>query len=280
MFQMWIAVHPNHDKSRREPTITRQSRFIMQRLACNTCASWVRSSTNRERESWRRHPYQMLSFEKDDTHTPSSSFCVVVLSGDHRPPLTAVPPFKEPIGTPVAHRRQYFHQIIVESSSSIFCPKTDNTLQLSGGAATQARVSICKRQLISTYVCVFNNSSNLHMKPDTNNSARKLYILRTISNPRRCHRTQHICPPEKEIGFSVNKNLLFPCYTVFVFPSFLVLRVLFVSRIPILVTFEQKGKTLPKVSHLPKLAVAGISKGEGKTNSCRFSGELLRFVRR
>lgn len=122
-------MHPNHDKSRREPTITRQSRFIMQRLACNTCASWVRSSTNRERESWRRHPYQMLSFEKDDTHTPSSSFCVVVLSGDHRPPLTAVPPFKEPIGTPVAHRRQYFHQIIVESSSSIFCPKTDNTRQ-------------------------------------------------------------------------------------------------------------------------------------------------------
>ena len=137
------------------------------------------------------------------------------------------------------------------------------------------RASICKRQLISTYVCVFNNSSELHMKSDTNNSARKLYIFRTISTPRRCHRTQHICPPRKEIGLSVNKNLLFPCYTVFVFPSFLVLRVLFVSRIPILVTFEQqKHYQHQKVSHLGKLAA--ISK-EG-TNSCRFSGELLRLV--
>lgn len=137
-----------------------------------------------------------------------------------------------------------------------------------------SRVSICKRQLISTYVCVFNNSSELHMKSDTNNSARKLYIFRTISNPRRCHRTQHICPPRKEIGFSVNKNLLFPCYTVFVFPSFLVLRVLFVSRIPILVTFEQQAKTLPTPE---SLAPSQLRKGQNKFMSVL--GELLRLVR-
>ena len=101
------------------------------------------------------------------------------------------------------------------------------------------------------------------MKSETNNSARKLYIFRTISNPRRCHRTQHICPQRKEIGFSVRKNLLFPCYTVFVFPSFLVLRVLFVSRIPILVTFEQEAKTLATP---PSLARSQLSKGEGKSN--------------
>ena len=159
----------------------------------------------------------------------------------------------------------------MESSSSIFCPKTDNTRQWWRCRHSAARVSICKRQLISTYVCVFNNSSELHMKSETNNSARKLYIFRTISNPRRCHRTQHICPQRKEIGFSVHKNLLFLCYTVFVFPSFLVLRVLFVSRIPILVTFEQEAKTLPTP---PSLARSQLSKGAGKSNSRRFRGSF------
>ena len=111
------------------------------------------------------------------------------------------------------------------------------------------------------------------MKSDTNNSARKLYIFRTISNAAATELNTFVAG--KEIGFLFNKNLLFPCYTVFVFPSFLVLRVLFVSRIPILVTFEQqKHYQHQKVSHLGKLAA--ISK-EG-TNSCRFSGELLRLV--
>ena len=199
----------------------------MQRLAFAIPASaWVRSSTNRERESCRRHPYQMLSLEKDDTHTPS--LCAAASLSCQG--ITVRPPFNCPpiqrtnwnaSRFPAAnHRRQYFHQIIVESSSSIFCPKTDNTPQLGGGAAAPARVSICKRQLISTYVCVFNNSSELHMKSDPNNSARKLYIFRTISNPRRCHRTQHICPPSKEIGFLLTRTYYFLVTLFLFFPAF------------------------------------------------------------
>ena len=54
------------------------------------------------------------------------------------------------------------------------------------------------------------------------------------------------------------------------------LRVLFVSRIPILVTFE-RAKTLPTAKSLAPLEVSAISK-EGGTNSRRFSWELLRLV--
>ena len=80
--------------------------------------------------------------------------------------MIPVPPFNRPTihrtnwdGFPVAHRRQYFHQIIVNSSSSIFWRKTDNTRRCRC-RHSRLRVSICKRQLISTYVCVFNNSSS------------------------------------------------------------------------------------------------------------------------
>ena len=134
--------------------------------------------------------------------------------------------------------------------------------------------SVDLQKAIDFNLCVCIQQLELHMKPDTNNSARKLYIFRTISNAAATELNTFVAG--KEIGFLFNKNLLFPCYTVFVFPSFLVLRVLFVSRIPILVTFEQqKHYQHQKVSHLGKLAA--ISK-EG-TNSCRFSGELLRLVR-
>lgn len=133
--------------------------------------------------------------------------------------------------------------------------------------------SVDLQKAIDFNLCVCIQQLELHMKPDTNNSARKLYIFRTISNAAATELNTFVAG--KEIGFLFNKNLLFPCYTVFVFPSFLVLRVLFVSRIPILVTFEQqKHYQHQKVSHLGKLAA--ISK-EG-TNSCRFSGELLRLV--
>ena len=164
-------------------------------------------------------------FEKDDTHTPSSLCCVVVLSGYHRRAPFNCPTIQRTNWNasrfPFAdRRRQYFHQIIVESSSSIFCPKTDNTRQWWRCRHSAARVSICKRQLISTYVCVFNNSSELHMKPDTNNSARKLYIFRTISNPRRCHRTQHICPRGKKLDFLLTRTYYFLVTLFLFFPAF------------------------------------------------------------
>ena len=221
----------NVDRECTQITINLGGSLQLPAEAALLCKDWlairaqagVRSSKNRERESCRRHLYQMLSFEKDDTHTPSSLCCVVVLSGYHRPPLT-VPPFKEPIGTPVVFQSQpTVVNIFIRSSSNhrhqYFVQKL-TTLGSSAGAATLARVSICKRQLISTYVCVFNNSSELHMKPDTNNSARKLYIFRTISNPRRCHRTQHICPRGKKLDFLLTRTYYFLVTLFLFFPAF------------------------------------------------------------
>ena len=125
--------------------------------------------------------------------------------------------------------------------------------------------SVDLQKAIDFNLCVCIQQLELHMKPDTNNSARKLYIFRTISNAAATELNTFVAG--KEIGFLFNKNLLFPCYTVFVFPSFLVLRVLFVSRIPILVTFEQQAKTLPTPESL-----APSQLRRGKTNSCRFWG--------
>ena len=73
-------------------------------------------------------------FEKDDTHTPSSLCYVVVLSGYHQRPPFNCPTIQRTNWNDGRfpanhHRRQYFHQIIVESSSSIFCPKAENTRQ-------------------------------------------------------------------------------------------------------------------------------------------------------
>ena len=114
--------------------------------------------------------------------------------------------------------------------------------------------SVDLQKAIDFNLCVCIQQLELHMKPDTNNSARKLYIFRTISNAAATELNTFVAG--KEIGFLFNKNLLFPCYTVFVFPSFLVLRVLFVSRIPILVTFE-RAKTLPTAKSLAPLEVSG-----------------------
>ena len=83
MFQMWIVsaqITINLGGSCNYP----QKRLYYAKIAKVAIRAPLRSSTNRERESCRRHPYQMLSFEKDDTHTPSSLCCVVVLSGYHR----------------------------------------------------------------------------------------------------------------------------------------------------------------------------------------------------
>ena len=138
MFQMWIVsaqITINLGGSCNYP----QKRLYYAKIAKVAIRAPLRSSTNRERESCRRHPYQMLSFEKDDTHTPSSLCCVVVLSGYHRPPLT-VPPFKEPIGTPVVFQSQpTVVNIFIRSSSNhrhqYFVQKL-TTLGSGGGAAT------------------------------------------------------------------------------------------------------------------------------------------------
>ena len=66
-----VVVHPNHDKSRTEPTITRRSGFIMQRLAFAIRYAALRGSGLRRTES--ANPAvvirdQMLSLGSDDTH--------------------------------------------------------------------------------------------------------------------------------------------------------------------------------------------------------------------
>ena len=156
----------NVDRECTQITINLGGSLQLPAEAALLCKDWlairaqagVRSSTNRERESCRRHPYQMLSFEKDDTHTPSSLCCVVVLSGYHR---------RAPFNCPTIQRtnwnasrfplpdrrRQYFHQIIAESSSSIFCPKTDNT-RSGGGAATLLQRSVNLQKAIDFDLCV------------------------------------------------------------------------------------------------------------------------------
>ena len=193
-------VHPNHDKSRREPTITRRSRFIMQRLACNTCA-WVRSSTNRERESCRRHPYQMLSLQKDDTHTPSSLCCASLsCQADHRPPLNCLTiqrtnwnASRFPVAPTVVnifirsssnHRHQYFVQKLT-------------TLRGAGVPPLGPECQFAKGNWFRL-MCVYSTTrAELHMKPDTNNSARKLYIFRTISNAALPQNSTHLSSGER-----------------------------------------------------------------------------------
>ena len=71
-----VVVHPNHDKSRTEPTITRRSGFIMQRLAFAIRYAALRGSGLRRTES--ANPAvvirdQMLSLGNDDTHASSFS---------------------------------------------------------------------------------------------------------------------------------------------------------------------------------------------------------------
>ena len=71
-----VVVHPNHDKSRTEPTITRRSGFIMQRLAFAIRYAALRGSSLRRTES--ANPAvvirdQMLSLGNDDTHASSFS---------------------------------------------------------------------------------------------------------------------------------------------------------------------------------------------------------------
>ena len=71
-----VVVHPNHDKSRTEPTITHRSGFIMQRLAFAIRYAALRGSGLRRTES--ANPAvvirdQMLSLGNDDTHASSFS---------------------------------------------------------------------------------------------------------------------------------------------------------------------------------------------------------------
>ena len=240
-------VHPNHDKSRREPTITRRSRFIMQRLACNTCAG--RGAVFDEQRA-RILPASSLSNVVFGEGWHAHSFLLVrrcLVRPITGPPLT-VSPFKEPIGTPVVfqspppssifssdHRRIIVINILSKNwqhSAVPVCRHSGQSVNLQKAIDFDLCVCIQQLELSSTW-------NPIQIIAHVN------YTYFALYQTRRCHRTQHICPPGKEIGFSVNKNLLFPCYTVFVFPSFLVLRVLFVSRIPILVTFEQEAKTLP-----------------------------------
>lgn len=181
------------------------------------------------------------------------------------PPLT-VSPFKEPIGTPVVfqspppssifssdHRRIIVINILSKNwqhSAVPVCRHSGQSVNLQKAIDFDLCVCIQQLELSSTW-------NPIQIIAHVN------YTYFALYQTRRCHRTQHICPPGKEIGFSVNKNLLFPCYTVFVFPSFLVLRVLFVSRIPILVTFEQP-KTLPTPESLAPSKLGGHKQGGGQ----------------
>ena len=176
MFQMWIAlwwwctqITINPGRSLQLPAEAALLckdwllQYVMRR-------SWARSSSNRERESCRRHPRSNVVFgERWHARffllTPLCPLSVLLAKeGITNTPFNHCGPvFVEPIWTS-ALSQSIFSSVIIaaRSSSSIFCPKTDNTRNNAGAALPPLwpGVSICKRQLISTYVpCVFNKST-------------------------------------------------------------------------------------------------------------------------
>ena len=209
-------VRPNHDKSRRELQLSAEAALLCKDCkGCDTCAAALF-----DEQRARILPASSLSnvvFGEEGWHAHAFLLRRCLVRVWYRSPLLTGPPFTEPIGTAV-----------VFQSSSIFSSDhrqlivinilTENWQHSAVSVPPLSTQSVDLQKAIDINLCVCIQQLELHMKPDTNNSARKLYIFRTISNAAATELNTFVAG--KEIGFLLTRTYYFLVTLFLFFPAF------------------------------------------------------------